>query len=82
MDNLFDTNAEEVDDWFEAEADQFEEDVEDALDEATRRTHEVALEKVPVDTGELRDSLERGERSVFSNLHGRRGAQESTEDPR
>jgi hypothetical protein len=66
--NLFDTNAEDVSDWFEEQADEFEEDVQDMLEQAERETHEAALEKVPVDTGRLRDSLQRGDNSVYSDV--------------
>jgi hypothetical protein len=65
---LIDSNTEEVGDWFDEQGDLFGDDVEEMLASVTDRTHEVALEKVPVDTGRLRDSLQKGDQTVFSEL--------------
>lgn len=62
-----DSNAADVADWFEEELEELEQEVEDTLDRAAKRTLEEARDKVPVDTGTLRDSLEREGRVVGSD---------------
>lgn len=66
--DLFDTNAEQVSEWIEDEREDLEDEVEQMMEDVVERTHEAALEKVPVDTGRLRDSLQKGESSVYSEL--------------
>lgn len=63
-----DHNAGEVSDWLDRERRDFAGQVEEMLDRTTRRTHEEAQSEVPVDTGQLRDSLQREGHSVFSDL--------------
>jgi len=67
-DDLWDTNAEQVSEWIEDEREDLEDEVEQMIDDVVERTHEAALEEVPVDTGRLRDSLQMGEQSVYSEL--------------
>ena len=63
-----DTNADDVADWLEEQADEFEDDVEQMLENVTENTYERARLEVPVDTGQLRDSIQQGENEVFSDL--------------
>jgi hypothetical protein len=61
-------NASEVSGWIDSQREDFVGSVEEMLERATERTLQEAKEKVPVDTGDLKDSLQRGERSVYSTL--------------
>jgi hypothetical protein len=63
-----DHNADEVSAWIDAQRRDFTGQVEEMLDRATRRTHEEAVSEVPVDTGKLRDSLQRDGHEVYSPL--------------
>jgi len=63
-----DHNAGEVSAWIDAQRRDFAGQVEAMLDRATERTHEEARSEVPVDTGALRDSLQKREHEVFSGL--------------
>lgn len=65
---MIETNADEVGDWFEEQLDEFGDEVESLEEEAARRTHERAVDEVPVDTGDLRDSLTQAEGEVYSAL--------------
>jgi len=66
--DLFDTNGKEVSDWFETEAEQLEKDVEEMLKDATNATETEAKKEVPVDTGDLKESLTKDEHEVYSSL--------------
>jgi len=63
-----DHNAEDVSRWIDSERRDFVGQVENMLDRATERTLEEAQDRVPVDTGALRDSLATQEHSVYSPL--------------
>jgi hypothetical protein len=67
-DDLFETNAEDVGDWFEAEAEQLKTDAEEAMTQARDETLKRAKTEVPVDTGRLRASLQADGDSVFSDV--------------
>lgn len=61
-------NADEVSDWIDAQRRDFVGHVEQMLDRATERTLQTSKEKVPVDTGDLRDSLQADGHTVGSSL--------------
>jgi len=61
-------NADEVHSWIESERRDLVGKVEEMLDRATERTLAAAREKVPVDTGDLLDSLEAQGHTVGSPL--------------
>jgi hypothetical protein len=69
-DSLIDTNAGEVADWVDDQAQYFGTEVEKMLDRTTERTYDKAREEVPVDTGALMESLTKNLRShkVYSEL--------------
>ena len=66
--SLIDTNAPDVADWFEEEAEKIKDDAGSLPQRAAKATHERAVEEVPVDTGDLRDSLTRDVNEVYSTL--------------
>lgn len=63
-----DHNADEVSQWLDSERRDLAGQVERMLDRATERTLGEAQDEVPVDTGDLRDSLAIEEHSVYSPL--------------
>jgi hypothetical protein len=65
---LIDSNASDVANWFGEQADFFGDDVQEMVQEATDRTYEIALQKVPVDEGDLKDSLTKEKGVVYSEL--------------
>ena len=64
---MVESNGEDVSDWIDAQRRDFVGQVEETLDRNTERTLEEARDEVPVDTGELRDSLEAFGRAVGSD---------------
>jgi len=65
---MLETNADDVSDWIEEQVDELEEDVDDIVEQATEATLQRAQDEVPVDTGRLKNSLQRDDNSVFSDL--------------
>lgn len=63
-----DHNADTVAAWTQGQRAFFGEQVEHMLDRATQRTEQKAKKEVPVDTGDLRASLDTEGHSVFSGL--------------
>ena len=63
-----DHNAGDVSSWIDSERRDFAGQVENMLDRATERTLGEAQDRVPVDTGDLRDSLTRSGHEVYSPL--------------
>lgn len=61
-------NADEVADWLESQRRDFVGAVEQMLDRATQETLSTAKKKVPVDTGALKDSLQKDGHTVGSPL--------------
>ena len=66
---LIDSNAPDVADWFEEQAEKIKDDAGSLPQRAAKATHERAVKEVPVDTGDLRDSLTLDENEVYSGLH-------------
>lgn len=65
---MIETNGDDVADWIEDQKEEFEEDVDEMLNEATDETLSDAQDQVPVDTGDLKESLQKNKHSVFSDL--------------
>lgn len=65
---LIDTNAPDVEDWFQERAEGIKDDAGSLPQRAAQATHERSLKEVPVDTGALKDSLTRDENEVYSGL--------------
>jgi len=65
---MIETNADEVAGWWEESAEGFEDELEEAKKSWAERVHERATDEVPVDTGDLRDSLTKVEGEVYSTL--------------
>jgi len=64
-----DTNADEVADWLDEQLDEFQDTRPGMLTQAQNDTYKRARDKVPVDTGDLKDSLEKLGYGVGSDLH-------------
>lgn len=67
--DLFDTNGTEVSDWFETSAEELKEDAQEMLQQATDETYAASQREVPVDTGDLKNSLTKADYEVYSSLH-------------
>jgi len=65
---LLDSNAPDVEDWFEEHAEKIKDDAESLPQRAAKATEDRAIEEVPVDTGALKESLRREENEVYSEL--------------
>ena len=65
---MIDNNGDSVEEWFEDQADDFADDVEKMIENVTEATLERAEQEVPVESGDLRDSLEKDENTVGSDL--------------
>jgi len=64
----FETNGGEVGAWWKAQAEQFEDDVEDMLEQAVDETYRKNQQQVPVDTGQLKESYTKEHWGVYSSL--------------
>jgi hypothetical protein len=65
---LLDSNAPDVEDWFEEQAEKIKDDAGSLPQRAAKATEDRAFEEVPVDTGALKESLTREENEVYSEL--------------
>lgn len=65
---MIETNGFEVSGWIEKEKEELEEDVEKMIEDTIDGTLDRAKKEVPVDTGALKESLQKDDESVFSRL--------------